>query len=90
MIAPQQDWRAYELLTRASDAAWVRGLTLNDRFDLYSDLFSIVWEAQQQRDNTRLDQWNWDQKVATRLRTVEAFAKMDLLHRERAASHNSG
>jgi hypothetical protein len=88
--APRQDWRAYAERARASDAAWIRGLTLNDRFDLYSDLFGIIWEAQHEWENPRLERWNWDRKVAMRLRLVEAFGEMDKLNRERAASHHAG
>ncbi|MEX0642116.1 MAG: hypothetical protein WD468_05415 [Pirellulales bacterium] len=90
--APRQDWAAYRRLTRDSDTAWLRGLTLRDRFDLYADLFNIFWEARRRNpgDWERLDQWHWNQKLATRLRMVDAFKKLDELRRERAATDHTG
>lgn len=86
---PQQDWAAYEALTAESDAAWLRGLTLCDRFALYAELFDVVWNARGSQGNwERLDRWNWDQKLATRLRLVEAYRKLDDRHRERFAANN--
>jgi hypothetical protein len=89
--APRQDWAAYEKLARPSDAAWLRGLTLDDRLALYADLFDLVWNARRgPGDWERLEQWRWEQKLASRLRMVEAFQKLDILTRERAATHDVG
>ena len=87
---PQQDWSLYESLAHESDVAWVRGLTLQSRFAIYEDLFSVIWNGRRDRGNwERLDRWNWDQKLAGRQRLVEAFAKLDQLYRERAAANDS-
>jgi hypothetical protein len=84
---PQQDWAAYEARTAESDAAWIRGLTPEDRFALYADLFRIIWGARRgPGDWERLDRWHWDQKLATRLRLVDAFRKLDEVRRARTAA----
>jgi hypothetical protein len=75
--APRQNWRHYEARARDSDAAWIRSLTVDDRFDLYADMFGILWEAQRGRENSQLDRWNWNRKLATHLRLIDAFGKLD-------------
>jgi hypothetical protein len=88
---PQQDWAAYKALTAESDAAWVRGLTTSERFALYADLFDMVHNARRgPGDWERLDRWAWEQKLAIRLKLVDAFAKLDQLRSERAAANNPG
>jgi hypothetical protein len=90
MDAPRQDWEAYRRLAAASDAAWVRGLSPSERFDLYADLFDIIWKAP--RDPAqweRLERARWDAKLAIRLRLVDAFMRMDEIARERAAADYS-
>jgi hypothetical protein len=87
---PRQDWAYYEAKTAAEEAAWIRGLTPNDRFALYQDMFRIVWGPD--RDpavRQRLEDWAWQEKLAMRLRFVEAFHKLDEIHRARAATDNS-
>jgi hypothetical protein len=80
---PQQDWLFYEAQTQADHVAWVRGLSPQDRFALYEDLFNLVWSARDDRgDWRRLERWHWDQKVATRLRLCDAFSKLDHIDRE--------
>jgi hypothetical protein len=89
--APRQDWTAYRKRVKQCDAAWLRALSTDERFALYADLFDMIWEARGNRGmGERLESWSWNQKVASRLRQVRAFAKLDELHRERAASHHSG
>jgi hypothetical protein len=88
-FAPQQDWSAYDELTRAEHAEWIRSLSPQDRFSLYEDMFNLIWQARDKRaDLDRLDQWRWEQKLAARMRQVEAFTKLDQLRRERAAASN--
>jgi hypothetical protein len=89
-IAPRQDWAALRTLAKDADASWLRGLSVAERFDLYADLFGIVWEAQRSQGITeRLEKWNWDRKLACRRRLAEAYSKLDELRRERAASHDT-
>jgi len=89
--APQQDWAAYERRCRQSDEEWLRGLTTDDRFDLYADLFRIVWDARRARgDWQRLDEWHWTRKVADRRRMVASLLKLDQFRRERAAGQYPG
>jgi hypothetical protein len=89
-FAPQQNWAAYEKLTRADHAAWLRSLTPQDRFALYSDMFNVIRAARDSRiDQDRLDRWLWKQKVAARMRQVEAFTKLDQWRSERAAANNA-
>ena len=88
---PQQDWPLYEARARKSDAAWVRGLEPAQRFALYDELFSAIMAARHGLgDWDRLERWHWKQKVATRLRLIEAFRKLDQLDRERTAANNTG
>jgi hypothetical protein len=83
--APKQNWSLYRQLTRQSDAEWIRSLTPSQRFDLYADLFDIIWQSRQgSGDWKRLEEWHWKEKVAMRLRMVEAFRKLDEF-RERTA-----
>ena len=89
--APRQDWKAYAALTAESDAAWLRAMTVDEKFAIYADMFRIASEARRGPGNwERLDQTMWEEKVATRLRMVEAFRKMDQLNVERAAGKNAG
>jgi hypothetical protein len=91
VVLPQQDWRAYQSRAQASEAAWLRGLSAADRFVLYADLFTIVWDAGRRRgDWERLERWSWQQKLALRRRLVEAYRMRDQLLHERAAQNNAG
>jgi hypothetical protein len=81
-FAPQQNWRVYAERTATEQAHWVRALSLSERFDLYADLFNVIWNARQNAgmgDWDRLDQWSWEQKLARRQREVAAFRKRDEL-----------
>jgi hypothetical protein len=88
---PKQNWSLYEAWTRQHDVDWLRGLSLQDRFAIYEDLFNVIWTARgNSSDWARLDRRSWHQKLAIRLRQVEAFSKLDQLYRERAAANNAG
>ena len=88
---PRQDWSLYEAFTGREEAAWIRGLSPQDRFAIYEDLFNVIWTAPRSPgESERLEQWRWDQKLALRLRLVEAFTKLDQFRRERAAANNTG
>jgi hypothetical protein len=79
------------VLTKAADAAWLRSLSVAERFDLYADMFRIVRKVERSREiEDRLENWHWDGKVAVRRRQMHAFSKLDELIRERAASLDSG
>jgi hypothetical protein len=85
--APQQDWPAYERRSRQADAAWYRSLTPSQRFALYEDLYRIVMAGRQgPGDWSRLETWQWREKVARRLKEVEAYRKLDELRREQSDS----
>jgi len=72
------------------DAAWLRRLTPAQRFAIYRDLYGFLLEARRGRgDWSRLEEWNWQQKVDTRLRVVSALAKRDQLHHERSAAEDA-
>lgn len=89
--APKQDWAEYERRCREANAAWVRGLSTADRFALYADLYRIVRESRcAQGDWRRLEEWNWNRKVADRRRVVTALLKLDQYHRERATEQDAG
>ena len=82
MDRPQHDWDAYRASTAESDAAWIRSLTLEERFSLYEGMFDLIWEARKgPGDWERLDQWSWEQKLALRNRMVEAFKELDKRNR---------
>jgi hypothetical protein len=88
---PQQDWMEYEARTAKTDAAWIRGLSVSERFALYDDLFSIVWGARRgPGDWERLDRWHWQQKLAARLQLVEMLSKLDQENRGRTVAENPG
>ena len=88
--APRQNWTAYADRVKPIDAAWLRALTCAERFDLYADMFKMVLQSSDQRkDQSRLEQWSWEQKVAARRRQLNAYNALDKLKRERAAAHDS-
>lgn len=92
-FAPQQDWNAFAAQTAAEDAAWIRGLGIQERFALYADMFGLVWQARQnglRGDWDELDEWNWQRKLANRQRCAAAYRKLDELQHARAAAANSG
>jgi hypothetical protein len=81
--APKQDWPMLERLSRSTDAAWIRGLTPADRFAIYADLFDLIWQARRDPGEwKRLEDWHWKHKLATRLRMVDAFNKLDRIGHE--------
>lgn len=89
MDAPKQDWNAYAAMTAASDAAWIRGLTVSDKFALYQEMFRLMWSAPRDpAERERLERWRWEQKLETRLRMVEAFRKLDQLQHARSAAED--
>jgi hypothetical protein len=87
--APQHDWSFYEAKTRDSDAAWIRGLSTKERFDLYASLFNTLWNARQNLpgDWERLDNQRWQEKLELRRKMVEALRKLDE-YRERRVMIN--
>ena len=90
-FAPQQDWDAYRSLTADEDAAWLASLTVGERFALVADMFNLAWQARQnnaQVDWEAIDHWRWDQKLAQRLRFVEAHRKIDETRNARAPAAN--
>jgi hypothetical protein len=88
---PKQDWDAYEVRARKTDAAWLRSLTPNERFTLYQDLFGLVCAARHVPGNwERLDRWSWQQKLALRVRLVDAYRKRDQMLHERTAQDDVG
>jgi hypothetical protein len=91
VTVPQQDWSYYEQRVRESDVAWLRSLTVQQRFSLYEDLFDILWTARRKMpgDWARLDRCHWEEKVGLRRRMVEAFSKLDQSQRERTAAKHS-
>ena len=67
--APQQDWSAYRDMTKNLERDIARRLTMEQRFDLYADLFRMVCcpkASAIQRD--RIEQQRWTQKLALRLK----------------------
>ena len=91
ITASRQDWSKYETLLRKENEAWFRGMTPQERFAIYEDLFNVIWNGRRDaQDSGRLDQWRWDQKLAQRARMIDAFTKLDQVRRERAAASNAG
>jgi hypothetical protein len=89
-FAPRQDWSVYESLTHAEHGEWLRRLSPQDRFALYADMFNLIRNSRDPHaDWASVDQWHWEQKLAARMRQVEAFTKLDQLRSERAASNNA-
>jgi hypothetical protein len=78
--APRQNWALYEARTAATDAVWLRSLSISDRFALYASLFNLIWSAPRDPEALkRLECWRWQQKLALRMRMVDAFRKLDEL-----------
>ncbi|HKD36403.1 MAG TPA: hypothetical protein VKB78_06365 [Pirellulales bacterium] len=88
---PRQDWAFYEERVRPIDRAWLQSLTTADRWAIYCDMFNLIWNARKQisGDWQRLDEQRWREKLALRLKMVDAFQKRDQLLRERAAKKDS-
>jgi hypothetical protein len=87
MFAPCHDWALYENRVAAADAAWLRSLSSQERFALYADLFDMVLMARHNEQNQeRLDRWTWQQKLASRMKMVEAFRKLDEHRRSKDSS----
>ena len=83
LTAPQQDWAAYEAKARPHDAAWLRSLSPQQRFEIYAGLFNLIREMRLgQGDWSKLDAWHWQHKLAARRRVVEALRKLDQLRDE--------
>jgi hypothetical protein len=88
--APRQNWELYESLSRSADAAWIRGLTLSQRLEIYSELFNLVWQARDPAaDNDRLEQQRWQEKLMLRKRLSEAFAQWDQQRRDQSAPNHT-
>jgi hypothetical protein len=90
-FAPQHDWEGYAARTGAADAAWIRSLSLSERFAIYADMFDLAWEARQSNpalDWQALDEQRWQEKLALRMKLVEASRKMDE-NRFKAASNGN-
>jgi hypothetical protein len=83
-IAPKQEWAAYQARMAEEEAAWVRKLDTSERFAIYADLFGVIWSARQNGgtgDWDELDRWHWQHKLAIRLRCVQAFRRLDEIHK---------
>jgi hypothetical protein len=90
ITAPRQNWAMYEALAREENAQWIRRMSPQERFAIYEDLFNVIWNARRDpQEAERLERWRWEQKLALRLRAVEAFSKLDQIRRERAAANNA-
>jgi hypothetical protein len=78
-IAPKQVWAYVEAQSRASEAIRLRSMTPPERFAVYADMYNTLWTARKNifGDWEQLDQWRWQEKLALRIRMVDAFAKLD-------------
>lgn len=92
LTAPSHDWSYYESRARAADAELLPGPTAHERFELYASLFNAIVNARQSisGDWDRLEARRWQEKLELRNRAVDAFQKLDRLHRERSAASNAG
>lgn len=77
-FAPQQNWAAYQALTKESDRQHARDLSVEQRFALYEDLFVIVCCR---RDPTaggdHAEQRRWAEKLALRRRLSDIYLTAD-------------
>ena len=81
-FAPQQDWELYRSLTEKLQQEYLRHLTVDQRFQLYQDMYRVVCDGRDRDEWLRLEQRRWEQKLALRQRMVDAFSKMDRSKRE--------
>jgi hypothetical protein len=89
--APRQNWQLVDARSRDEDAEWLRGLSTQDRFALYEDMLTLFAAARPAPSELeRLDRWCWEEKLAIRRKLLNAYSKLDQLHRERAAANHSG
>lgn len=89
--APQQNWSYYDSRVQPVDADWLRSLSVEERFQLYNGLYSVLLQGRRTMpgDWDRLDQFQWAEKLKLRRRMVEAFSKLDDLRRERSAPNHA-
>jgi hypothetical protein len=88
--APCHDWSRYDSLIERERVQWIRSLSPQQRYALYEDFFNLVHSAPRKAlERERLEQWRWAEKLAMRLRLVDAFRKLDQYRRERAATNNA-
>lgn len=77
-FAPQQNWPAYRALTAEADRRHARSLSIEQRFSLYEDLFTIVCrKGNPSPDNERVEQRRWAEKMALRRRLNEIYKAAD-------------
>ena len=73
-------------MSRRAAKKW-RSLTIADRFDIYADLFALMWEERAVSGLTsRVEELSWCEKVVARQKAVNAFALLDKLRCDRATS----
>ena len=88
--APGQNWSLYESLTRDADAAWAQQETPADRLAFYASLFNLVLQRHQADDAIqRLEQRQWEAKLAIRQKMIAAFAKSDQRRSDRSPANHS-
>jgi hypothetical protein len=87
--APRQDWELYRKLTMPYDIAWQRSLTPEQKFAIYQGLYRIAMSRTGPGDWAALDARQWQEKLARRMKEVEAYRKLDELRRERSAGSDA-
>jgi hypothetical protein len=88
--APGQNWSLYESLARDADAAWAQKETPPDRLAFYASLFNLILQRRQADDAIqRLEQRQWETKLAIRQKMVAALAKSDQRRSDRSSPDNS-
>jgi len=82
-----ETWQWYEERCREDRIRWLRGLTPEESFALYEELYRM---GAGQQDGSpgwrRLEQRHWEEKLASRLKLVRAFQALDRSRSERADS----
>jgi hypothetical protein len=89
LSAPRQDWTKLAELSQASDAEWLRNLSLDDRYAIYRGLFNAVRSAGSEDSRRRVEEWAWRNKLELLRRQREAFQRLDR-QRDRSPERHSG
>ncbi len=77
LTSPQQDWKWYRQIAQNNDLLYLRNLSTADRWNIYRNLFRVVWSIRRQMMAPDPDQRRWQEKLGRRYREIKAFQMMD-------------
>jgi hypothetical protein len=84
---PQQNWSLYEAMCREADHRRLREMTISEGWALYQSMFELAADGVE--DSHWLEESRWQEKIATRQRTVRVLAQVDRISRGSRAADNT-